>query len=415
MDTLLKGYHLPKEIMELIIGHLDKDNDIKNCRLVCSNWNFNVYSICFKRGIQVALGSASRCEKLMKDLVEFPQMAAKIRKLCLSYIDEDPIDPDMFVSVLDQCTYIEKLRFRINLTGEQYLLALFDKTPHISRIKEITVDNVLYCSRSIQISHLLINFVYRDSITLLEICDVRNETIIENSVSGPMYIRSAYTKNPRLAATLHSLNEACETLLDVASKFFNLKVLKLQLSSLSNNIDITAIMATNIRKLEILHIFGSHCRMVIQDPPNWPNFNLCNPITELDIRVYRICVSTLECIMTKFSNLEKLVIKIPEHLTDYENSSFDIDESHLLMNQFTSYCSTIKDVEVYMVYETFTEDLDFFPRQLVSQDGQLFDMVHNISSCCYHFNAHLNMSALSINDYDLADQNLYIHGDGDVE
>ncbi|KAI7873342.1 uncharacterized protein EV154DRAFT_487268 [Mucor mucedo] len=400
-------YHLPKEIMELIIGHLDKDNDIKNCRLVCSNWNSNVYSICFNCGIKVALGSASRCEKLMKDLVEFPQMAAKIRKLCLSYIDEDPIDPDMFVSVLDQCTYIENLEFRIKNTGPQYLLALFDKTPHISRMKEITVEDVDLCSRSIRRSHLLINFIYRNTITVLELSTVKDEEDAQVFPHWQKYISSTDTAHLGLSTTIDFFGDGFHKMTNFASKFPKLKVLKLVPGLLCDEIDLTAIMETNICKLKTLHIFGSHLRLIISAPrSHWPEVNLCNSVTDLDVRTRMICARGLECIMT-FTNLVKLAIHVDFHLTDYRNSSFNDTESHLLINQFTSFCNRIKIVDVHLVYESFTANHKVITRQIVSQNGRLIDMEHKSTVCCselkyfyYLYEVDLARGYNTIDEYD---------------
>ncbi|KAI7873341.1 uncharacterized protein EV154DRAFT_487267 [Mucor mucedo] len=406
MDTSLKWQNFPGEIMELAFGYLEEDSDIKNCRLVCSNWN----TATFKRGIRVALGSAGRCEKLINDLVVFPQLAAKIRKLYISYINEDPIDPDMFILVLNKCTYIEKLRFCINQTGEQYLLALFDETPHISRMKEIAVDNVKSCSTPIRISYMLINFAYRNSITVLEISDVRDATLSGIFAGWQTCLMSECRENPRLATALNFMAEACHTLTEFASKFPKLKFLKVQPGLLSDDIDITALMATNNCTLETLHLSSSHCYLHVKKPfHSWPNTNPYNSLTELYISGLGICAETLECIMT-FTNLKKLFIKLIVPSALYEYSRFNRDKTRLLVDRFTSFCNTIKNVEVDMAYETFAEDNAFAERQLVIKDGRSIDKEYKGSDLSLFFT-----KAFNIEGYDITNPIVIIHDDDDYE
>ncbi|KAG2192311.1 hypothetical protein INT47_006427 [Mucor saturninus] len=217
----------------------------------------------------------------------------------------------------------------------------------------------------------------------------------------------------RIFPTLHFSCGNFSELIGYASKFPNLKVLKLSPSQNIYVFDITALMESSIIcKLEALHISSNNLDLIVQkEPCDWPKDNVRNTITELDIRVKTISVSTLECIMTKFTHLQKLAIHQNLHLTDYQNSSIDKAEPQVFMDQFTFYCNSIKNVEVFMVYETFAEDGDMVPRQISTQKGRLIDMEH-VSCFCYKDNT--SVDTRFFDDDDPVDEFHYYFDDEDI-
>lgn len=412
MDTSLIRCLLPEEIMHLILGYLQDESDIKHCRLVCSNWNSTLCSMYYKGGIHVDIGGNNRCELLKEDLILLPKLATRIQKISINDISLIPLKTDSFMSILKMCTHIEKLDFNIEQTGVKYLLILLGRPmPNPSLVKEINVDNINLCSPFIRTIHLLINLIYRNTITSLEISDIKKD---ENNEMEDMY-RSQTKLTSTLSNEINSLADVYGTgyhgLISYVSKFPNLKVLKLLPTVNVDVIDLSTFMDPSICRLETLHISGDHLTLIIQDTPNhWPKINSCKSITELDIRVKEINVNTLEYIMHHFTHLEKLSLYPSHHLLDYQNSSFQQTESYLFMAQFTCYCQGIKDTRICLVYETVSEDGKIVPRQVLSQYGRLIDLGHGVRSCCPR---KLPMRRNSLDDYDAVDEYNYYFGEDD--
>ncbi|KAI7873344.1 uncharacterized protein EV154DRAFT_528247 [Mucor mucedo] len=374
------GSHVPSEITSLILGYVQRDSDIKTCRLVCSDWNSKICSIYYKHGISVTLHNEDTCSELEDQLAKLPKLASRIHRVSVANPVFRAVNPYTLISVLNMCTALEKLNFLTHDKTSSYLLLIFQKG-HLSCIKEIRVDGINTTSPVTRRLHSLVNLKNCDQITMLELSDITGY-----DSDGLPAVRHQTPDHP--LPTPHFSCDGYPDLISYASKFPNLKVLKLLPSPDIHVLDITALMESSIIcKLEALHISSNDLDLIVQkEPCDWPKDNECNTITELDICVKTISVSTLECIMTKFTHLQRLAIDQDLHLTDYQNSSFDKAETQVFMDQFTFYCNRIKNLEVFMVYETLDEDGDRVPRQISTQEGRLIDMEHESCFCYYKDN-----------------------------
>ncbi|KAI7867480.1 uncharacterized protein EV154DRAFT_556975 [Mucor mucedo] len=385
MEASLIRRLLPEEIMNLIFVYLEREIDIRNCRLVCLNWNSSIYSIFYKEGIQISLCKRNY-QRLQDDIVKFPELKLKIQKLYIISEDEDRtgynIDLNTFMPIINMCSNLKRLHFQATTSGDNFLIPLLTETVDLPFIEEIVADELTDLKRLTRETYLMINFKYRNTITSLRISDYdQDETYwnlknySDNEGRDPQRSNSVTSRQNTNSVTYERAWDTYPGLLNYVYNFRNLKVLKLLLTGMRDIIDISTLTESNLIQLKTLHICGEDSILFIENTPShWSRLNSCGSVTELTLRALTISVNTLEYIMTYFDNVDRLNLYQTHPLKNYCNSSYDEKVTPTLIEKLKSYCTGKEDVHVFFKYDTIGGQ-ENFKKQVLIKGGKLIDEI----------------------------------------
>ncbi|KAI7867479.1 uncharacterized protein EV154DRAFT_488320 [Mucor mucedo] len=401
METSLIKCLLPEEIMSLIFGYLEKEIDIKNCRSVCSNWNSRICSMYYNEGFQISLGEENY-QKLEDDLLKFPELKMKIRKMNIicrtldEYSDYD-INLGILIPIIKTCSNLKKIRFQAPApSNENYLFPLLTETVDLPCIEEIVTDELIDMEFRTRKTYLKINFKYRNTITSLNINDYEgNYSIYRNSYSEDEDKRPQLIDLDVLRPQVYGVRyerrwDEYPGLLNYVYSFRNLKVLKLLLLRIRDVIDITILTESNLLQLETLHICGEYSILYIENTPShWSRLNSCGSVTELTLRARTISVNTLEYVMTYFTNVDRLNLIQKDLLENYTNSSYSEEETPALIMKLNSYCMGKEDADIFFKYDAMEGETQI-RKHVIFRGGQLIDEIRQhgyYSSSNEHYNS----------------------------
>ncbi|KAI7867477.1 uncharacterized protein EV154DRAFT_488318 [Mucor mucedo] len=385
METSLINRLLPKEIMHLIVGHLASSVDIKSYRLVCSDWNSTIWSMFYKDGISIFL-TKQNYQKLQDDFLKFPESKMKIQKMYIVFDKENSfrdfwIYLNILMPMIAECKNIRKLHFISEKLEPYHLSPLLIETVDLPCIEEIITHYPVECNPSLRQAYFNINFKYRNTITHLRInnyienatyshencftrADMETKACIDSNLSHQKIYDFTYKRKW----------DYYSGIVDYVNNFRNLKCLSLQLFG-SDIIDITILTETNLPQLETLEIYGMELTLFIENPPShWSKLNSCASVTDLKLDVREFSVNTLEYFMTWFTNVEKLSIFHNYSMKNYRNSSYGKEETPALIQKLISYCTGIKYVRGFILYNVFEGETKI-RRNIFRQNGQWIDEI----------------------------------------
>lgn len=221
---------LPGEVIKIVFGHIQQNDDIKSCRLVCTSWELIISSIYWKDGVCIPL-EENKCKMLKKDIERFPGLATKIRQIKLTckifgiFKAEEPCVVS-FRSIVIMCPNLNKIQFPPSEQLFNYMESLDCREVYMPSIQTITILKMEHLSPATRSHHLRVKYDHRSTITSLEIWDLGTSRVLnEHGGSNPFI-----------------------------SRFRELKCLKLRSYGKDTTLDLVALINSCTSELETLDI-----------------------------------------------------------------------------------------------------------------------------------------------------------------
>lgn len=231
---------LPREILDEIVGHLDK-RDIRKMATVSKAWRKSV-SFILDESIAIKVGYF-RFLQLIQDLDRFPGFASKITQITVT--TEDLGSANLRV-ILNKCQNLLVLRFtEINIY--EYVNMLNSRETKLPKIQNIHIIHLLECSPAIKRFDVWVNYRFKNTITSLQFMDIAQNGALKNYGGFMQYL----SKFPKLTSLKINgdddfgqseeldLNEMLEKQPNLESICIKGKQLKADLDMLSATGDVT--------------------------------------------------------------------------------------------------------------------------------------------------------------------------------
>ncbi|KAI9363310.1 hypothetical protein BD770DRAFT_381225 [Pilaira anomala] len=322
---------LPSEILKDIFSYVENPKDLSlNCQLVCKSWNQT--ADVDRKGISVQL-QETEFDIFFADLKRFPTFGPKVR--CITVIPFGSVEKDLiqFRKMINLCTQLSELHFKTSESYE-YMKGLDSHEAKLPFIEKISVQKLECCSLSFKRFHLWMNFKFRETITHLEVFDLKHIDAL--SKQDPLV--NFVTNFPQIKS-LHAYFQNNNT----------------------DRIDLGHLLEKN-KKIQELKL-NRVSQIIVDNHQNEDNtFPL---VKELDI--YAISTTNTDLfqfIMKKFENLNslRLVIKLP-----VDHNRLSAAENNVILNKFTNYCNSLEKANILFTCNS---------RQVRVLNGQVYDGTH---------------------------------------